>query len=201
MRCPQLPIRPHYVNFRRGVNPRHCWPKRTSARRARKRPTETLETVRIGPLRWGSGRESGRFFRLRWDDSDTQADVVQHRDRRSGAVTTLRKATAAGQFRQLPHRSQASQHPVEVVRAKSLATRFNHWRPGTSARHANTPRRAMPTLWNCSSLLCTKTVVSAIRAARTALSRLRSKRRAWTCSGIPCPPSLHPLLNTSLTGL
>ena len=44
--------------------------------------------------------------------------------------------------------------------------------------------------WNCSSLLCTNTVVSAIRATRAALAKLRSKRRSCTCRGISCPPLL-----------
>ena len=68
--------------------------------------------------------------------------------------------------------------------------RSNHLRPVMSARHAISPRWDMPTLWSALSLLDTNTVVSAIRAARAALSKLRPKRRACTCQGTSCPPRL-----------
>lgn len=75
----QLPIIPHYVNFRRGENPRHYWPKRTSAFRARQRPTKVLESGQITLDRWGA-KHTIRLFR--WPGGEFRAAVHQ-RSRRS----------------------------------------------------------------------------------------------------------------------
>ena len=56
----------HYVNFAAPGNPHRYWPKRNSPLSARKRPTETLETARIGPLRWEIRCGSEGFSAAGW---------------------------------------------------------------------------------------------------------------------------------------
>ena len=78
----QLPIIPHYVNFRRRGNPRRCWTCVDHPGAGRRRPTVCPESAKIARNRWGSRRQFGPFLRLRWDEEALAGDVVQLRGRR-----------------------------------------------------------------------------------------------------------------------
>lgn len=102
----------HYVNFRRSINPRRCWTCVIPPGAGRRRPTGCRESAKSTWLRWGNRRQFGPFFRLRWDGSDTQADVVQLRGRRSGRVQGLQNRRGGGNVGRQPTRNCHRSRPV-----------------------------------------------------------------------------------------
>ena len=162
----QLPIRSHYVNFRRRGNPRRFWTCVIPPSAGRQRPTVCRKSAKIAPNRWGIYRHSRPFFCPRWDDTDIQADVVQPRGRQPGRVQGRRNRRSRRKFGPPTHQRQSEAACLFGANTGALL-------PVARRFHAARPPAA-----------------SAILATRTGRSRLLA--RGIGLARIPLKQGFHP---------